>query len=78
VLLDVRGQTTTPDSRRIREFVDVFRRAEKRPSHLAVVAKRDAMYGMARMLSAFTEAFEMRVTVHHDPEGALESLRRAL
>ncbi len=74
VHLDVRGQTTTPDAPRIREFIDQFAKSSRRPSHLAIVTNRNAMYGMARMLSALSEGLGIRITVHRDPEDALRSL----
>ena len=75
VLLDLAEVTTTPDSAHLKEVVVALDRPEVRWGACAIVATRDALFGMLRMFEVFVEGKFESTHVFRDREQARSWLR---
>jgi hypothetical protein len=77
VLLDLRGMTYLPTADEFREASIIMSRvpATLRFGAGAIIAQRDALYGMSRMYSVFAEQFFREISVFRSAPEAQEWLR---
>lgn len=76
VLLDLEGATTLPESGQLLEVAQAVDRLKARVKWgaCAIVASRDALFGMSRMFEAFAEGSFVRIAVFRGREDAIRWL----
>jgi hypothetical protein len=72
VLLDLRGQSSIPENQQLRVVTSEMARVRGRVQFgaCAIVAPRDALYGMLRVFQVFTEAYFREAQVFRTLEEA--------
>ncbi len=80
VLLDLTESNTTPDSAQLHMVIDAIRSLHERVRFeaCAIVAARDAMYGMARMFAVFAEPYFRSLAVFREVREAQVWLEREI